>query len=289
MKVYEINVVRKPRMWFQGKILPKGVVYGQDSNGYFYCGNFKIRGINPSTKMPTLEIWRFNAVGKPWLKYESSSTADAIVDFYFANEKECIIDEVGQYLVRGWNPQGHGIRLPEIRVNRRHGFRFYEQPVPIGAIYGEDINGKYFICAIEEDRHRVKFYDGMPVLYLQRPKIDGRNYTRWPVGLENSIITDAIFRYYLAHKEQCIIDKNQYIHDIAKAQELRIGWETPMQVSRGIFKNQINQKNRTTITIIINPSRPRTMKDISREQGGNLHERFAGNERKSVYEILPHR
>jgi hypothetical protein len=265
MKVYEIDVIRKPRMWFQGKVLPKGVVYGQDVHGYFYCADFKIRWLNPSTGMPVLEVWRFNSAGKPYPKVEANSTTNEIVDFYFAHEKECVLDEVGQYLIHGWNPQGHGIRLPKINVNRRHGFRFYEQPVPVGAIYGEDINGKYFICTIEEDRYAMRFRDGMPVLYLQRPQKNGRNFTRWTAKPEHDGVTDAIFRFYLAHKEQCKIDKNQYVHDIAKAQEMRLGWETPMQ--QGIvFKNRINPKKKTTVVII--KDRDRTLDDMADKQRG---------------------
>ena len=75
---------------------------------------------------------------------------------------------------------------------------------------------------------------------------------------------------YMANRDICVLKYWDSAHEVAAHQELRQGWEEPLQSLGYRMKNRMNPVKSTRIEIIVNEAR--TLEDMSRKQGGNLWE-----------------
>lgn len=265
MKIYEINVA-KDRTRICGKLIPKGAIYGQDTKGYFVCLDYKI--LSMKEDLPVLKIYRFDASYNCRIKTEASSTTDAILDFFMDNEAACTISSRDMYLMKGWNPKGHGFRIEEIHIVSRDNFRWHDKYMPIGTIYGYDGND-YFSCLINESMHEIKFAkNGYPIIKIARPRKDGTYCVRWDYKMEANPVTDAIFRYYLSNKERCKVDNEQCYREMRERKKVRSNWNISKECNANMFilPNQINPRKKVTIAITVNKNR--TLDDIAKSQKG---------------------
>lgn len=201
--------------------MPKGAVYGKDFRGLFICYDYKVRKwVTWHTKergdfsMPVLKMWR--KVGNKWhCGTEVNYTTAAIIDWW----------ESGDYPTISWGEEKFQVSTKRIKVHsvNQHHFRYYEFPLPRGAIYGSDEKG-VFLCKNIQPRG---FYNGLPRIELWRPIVGGverNNTTKWAKVFEANATSYAVWELIKAKNLE--LDYSSEPHDIASKQELRPAYDT---------------------------------------------------------------
>lgn len=167
------------------------------------------------------------------------------------------------------------------------------QIAPKGAIHGFDGQSQ-FVCMDYRVKGKYGFTKGgLPYLEIYRPCGN-----KWQREIEHNLTTKLIYKIYFMNEDACEIDWQIDYAAFARScvRERKVAEYVPHTTNFGTTKPSARtsleytfDKNGNYVSAGEDLSCTRTLADISKEQGGNLHERFAGNERKSVYDILPHR
>lgn len=172
---------------YKGLRLPKGAIYGLDSESALACYDYKVRGKNGFYRgLPRLEVWRLT--GGKWRRTcEVSPTTYRIYDLWEKYE-----------LNPDWGDARHTKYRGKLGVVTRNNFRLYERPLPKGAIYGQDKDSVFF-CYDYRVRGRNGYFQGYPRLEVWRPVVGGQelsNQTRWIKSVEANPTTAAILQLY---------------------------------------------------------------------------------------------
>lgn len=226
----ELNIITRPEMDLCGRVLPKGVIYGEDSNGVFFCRDYRIIRMTKNNR-PIMTVYRLNSKGDFYMGEEANETTEAILDLYMAHEEACNIPDT--YVGRGWNPKAKGRKI-SVHIAKKIKTPFYgcdeHRLMPKGAVYGHDgFTGKdgtkgFFYCV---DFDNVKFNRrGYPVLWVWRPVMNDNKYRmEWTKQKEASCVTQAIFKLWLKEQEKCRLDYGDEVAELAKQQfKARPGW-----------------------------------------------------------------
>lgn len=262
-RILEIGIASK-QMTFEGIILPKGAIYGEDIYSPFFCVNYKMRGM-ASNGRPEMQIFRIRQ-GKFYPNWEANAVSDAVLDLYFEREAECQIED--KVMGALWQKTaGQGKKLHKLNHVKAWGFKYFDYSLPKGAVYGADDRG-IFICKDFSLKGHTGYKNGKPCLKIIRPVFDcprrkeRRNQTAWNASLEGNDTTDAIMRYVKAHN--CVIDYGDPAHGIAKAQGLpRKTWNTtPYMGVRG----GVNRPATNCVKIVIETGRRRTLETMAETQ-----------------------
>lgn len=265
-----LRVVKNKPLNFCGRMLEVGTIYGWDARSEFYCNNYRVLDVTVRDNYPILEMHRYNAhTDRFTFSEEGNRTTEKICDFYAEHEEACAIPDTP--IARGWNPMLKGKRI-DMKINPSTDTVFHDRRLPAGVIFGHDGKSAFFVKSF----NNVKFRNGYPILWVYRAyDDDGRrvkNQSKWakePVR-ECSPISQAIYKMYMANRDICVVKYWDSAYEMAAHQELRQGWEEPLQSLGYRMKNRMNPVKSTRIEIVVNEAR--TLEDMSRKQGGNLWE-----------------
>ena len=267
------KIIMRAEMNFYGTVLPKGVIYGEDADGPYYCREYKMFGLSKSGR-PIMQLNRLNKrTGLFEGSTEARATCDEILDLFFAREKDCIIPD--SWVARGWNPARPAKKLDNANIAKEINTPFTgcdeHKKLPKGAVYGHDGNDGttaaklwgYFYCV---DFDNIKFDKwGYPILWVWRPVYTDANYRMtWKKGVEHGPVTQAIFKLWL--KDGIAVDYGDTIKELAERQfRTRPGWNDGVQwKGTRVMPNQMNRKKGTRLAYTCNKNR--TLEDVAVNQ-----------------------
>lgn len=106
----------------------------------------------------------------------------------------------------------------KMKIVQRYDFRYYDKPLPKGAIYGQDENG-LFACYNWQNLGSPK----NPCLKIWRPDPSNsrKNWIKWGCRREKGETAAKILSYYQNHRSKCLIDYGDQAHEVASKQDLR--------------------------------------------------------------------
>ena len=252
----ELVVNRTYDYRYRGLRLPKGAVYGRDSESAFACYDYRVHGKKGFHRgLPRLAVWRL--IGGQWrCQCEVSPVTGRIFDLW---EK---LD-----LQADWGDARHTKHRGKLGVVTRHNFSLYERPLPKGAIYGQDTESIFF-CLDYKVHGKNGYFQGYPRLEIWRPVVGGRelsNQTRWVKSVEANPTTAAILQLYFKLDLE-ISWGNQAAKIARNAANRPLPDEVPYKTAGRIYeKNAAGRR----IEIVVDATR--TLDDVARKQKNGVY------------------
>lgn len=154
----------------------------------------------------------------------------------------------------------------KMKIVQRYDFRYYDKPLPKGAIYGQDENG-LFACYNWQNLGSPK----NPCLKIWRPDPSNsrKNWIKWGCRREKGETAAKILSYYQNHRSKCLIDYGDQAHEVASKQDLRPdcwGGEVHYKGAKPYIQAKTPS---TSLCYVIDETR--TLDDIAKEQKGRLY------------------